>query len=67
MEGLLEEHEKLSEKCNLSKSVEDVQKTIDLLVKARDSIIASMFLWFLSGRSVRSMLIRNLKTRIALR
>ena len=42
MEALLEEHEKLSRKGNLSKSVEDVQKTIDLLVRARDSIAASM-------------------------
>lgn len=41
METLLEEHEKLSRKGNLSKSVEDVQKTIDLLVKARDSIVAN--------------------------
>ncbi len=43
MEALLEEHEKLSRKGNLSKSVEDVQKTIDLLVKARDSIATSTF------------------------
>ena len=43
MEALLEEHEKLSRKGNLSKSLEDVQKTIDLLVKARDSIAASIF------------------------
>lgn len=43
MEALLEEHEKLSRKGNLSKSVEDVQKTIDLLTKARDSIVASTF------------------------
>lgn len=53
METLLEEHEKLSRKGNLSKSVEDVQKTIDLLVKARDSIVASTFCSFslvLSGR-----------------
>ena len=42
MEALLEEHEKLSRKGNLSKSVEDVQKTIDILVRARDSIAASM-------------------------
>ena len=42
MEALLEEHEKLCNKGNLSKSVEDVQKTIDLLVKARDSIASSM-------------------------
>ena len=41
MEALLEEHEKLVKKGNLSKSVEDVQKTIDLLVQARESIAAS--------------------------
>lgn len=54
MEALLEEHEKLSSDGNLSKSVEDVQKTIDLLIKARDSIAASMFCspWLQSGRSV---------------
>ena len=43
MEALLEEHEKLLGKGNLSNSLEDVQKTIDLLVKARDSIAASTF------------------------
>ena len=43
MEALFEEHEKLSRKGNLSKSLADVQKTIDLLVKARDSIAASTF------------------------
>ncbi|CAF9911075.1 MAG: L-arabinitol 4-dehydrogenase [Alectoria fallacina] len=41
MEALLEEHEKLCRKGNLSKSVEDVQKTIDLLVRARESIAAN--------------------------
>lgn len=41
MEALLEEHEKLVKKGNLSKSVEDVQKTIDLLVQAREAIAAS--------------------------
>jgi hypothetical protein len=40
MEALLEEHEKLARKSNLSKSVEDVQNTIDLLVQARESIAA---------------------------
>ena len=38
MEALLEEHEKLARKSNLSKSVDDVQKTIDLLAQARESI-----------------------------
>lgn len=43
MEGLLEENEKLSAKYNLAKSVEDVQKTINLLTKARDDMVASTF------------------------
>ena len=43
MEAILEEHDKLLRKGTLSKSLEDVQKTIDLLVKARDSIAASTF------------------------
>lgn len=43
MESILAEHEKLVKKGNLSKSVDDVQKTIDLLIKARDSIAASTF------------------------
>ena len=41
METLFEEHRKLSTTGNLSKSLEDVQKTIDLLTKARDTIVAS--------------------------
>lgn len=41
MDALLEELERLSERGNLSRSVDDVQKTIDLLVKARDSISTS--------------------------
>jgi hypothetical protein len=41
MEAIFEEHEKLSAKHNLARSVEDVQKTIDLLTKARDAIAAS--------------------------
>jgi len=41
MEALLEEHEKLVKRGSLSKSLGDVQKTIDLLVQARDSIATS--------------------------
>lgn len=41
MDALLEELEKLSQRGNLFKSLDDVQKTIDLLVKARDSISTS--------------------------
>lgn len=41
MDTLLEELERLSKRGNLSKSLDDVQKTIDLLVKARDTISAS--------------------------
>ncbi|MCJ1469990.1 hypothetical protein MMC07_008635 [Pseudocyphellaria aurata] len=38
MEALSKEHDKLLAKGNLSKSVEDVQKTIDLLKRARDAV-----------------------------
>lgn len=41
MEVLFKEHDKLLTKGNLSKSVEDVQKTIDLLKRARDAVAAS--------------------------
>jgi hypothetical protein len=41
MEAIFEEHEKLSAKHNLARSVEDVQKTIDLLTKAREAIAAN--------------------------
>lgn len=41
MDTLLEELERLSKRGNLSKSLDDVQKTIDFLVKARDTISAS--------------------------
>ena len=41
MESLLEEHEKLVESASLSNSLHDVQKTINLLVEARDAIRAS--------------------------
>lgn len=64
MEALLEEYEKLSRKGNLSKSLEDVQKTIDLLVKARDSIAACTFLSLSGdflGRILRNMLIMTLR------
>ena len=67
MEALLEEHEKLSRRGSLSKSLEDVQKTIDLLVKARDSIVASVFFSFSPHvLSLRNTLIVLLKTRMAL-
>jgi len=38
MDSLLEEHEKLSKKAPLSKGLHDVQQTIDMLIKARNSI-----------------------------
>ncbi|MCJ1322898.1 hypothetical protein MMC15_008248 [Xylographa vitiligo] len=38
MDSLLEEHEKLSRKAPLSKSLQDVQQTIDMLISARNSI-----------------------------
>lgn len=37
----MQEHSRLATTGNLSKSVDDVQKNIDLLVKARESIAAS--------------------------
>lgn len=40
MEALLAEHERLSKSGTLRKSLDDVQKTIDLLVKARERIAA---------------------------
>lgn len=40
MEALLAEHERLSKSGTLQKSLDDVQKTIDLLVKARERIAA---------------------------
>ena len=43
MDVLRQEHEGLVQKANLGKSVEDVQKTIDLLIKARESIATSMY------------------------
>jgi len=41
MESLIKEQEKMAAGSNLSKSVEDVQKTLDLLLKARETIAAS--------------------------
>ena len=38
MDPLLLEHERLVKKGNLSKSIDDVQATINLLAKARKSI-----------------------------
>lgn len=38
MDTLKTEHEKLQKKGNLSKSINDVQKTIDLLIKARAQV-----------------------------
>lgn len=44
MDVLQQEHERLSKNSNLSKSIDDVQNTIDLLLKARDTITAGMWL-----------------------
>ena len=41
METVFDEHTKLLAKGTLAKSLEDTQKTIDLLVKARNTIQAS--------------------------
>lgn len=43
MDTLYETHEKLAKNGNLSKSLQDVQKTLDMLVKARSSIAASKY------------------------
>ncbi|KAH0358703.1 hypothetical protein KCU89_g19484, partial [Aureobasidium melanogenum] len=40
MESLRLEQDKLDKKGNLSKTIDDVQKTIDLLVAARETIAA---------------------------
>ena len=42
MDVVSEELEKLSRNGSLSKSLEDVQQTIDLLVKARDTIAVGL-------------------------
>jgi hypothetical protein len=43
MDALGEEYEKLSKRDNLSGSLADVQKTIDMLTRARDSIAESKY------------------------
>lgn len=43
MDSLKTEHEKLQKKGNLNKSINDVQKTIDLLLKARAQIAEGAF------------------------
>lgn len=40
MDSLLAEHERLSKSGTFSKSLDDIQKTIDLLVNARETIAA---------------------------
>ncbi|KAL9009848.1 MAG: hypothetical protein Q9173_005151 [Seirophora scorigena] len=41
MEALLAEHERLSKSGTFTKTLDDIQKTIDLLVKARETIAAN--------------------------
>ncbi|KAI4088274.1 MAG: hypothetical protein LQ344_006188 [Seirophora lacunosa] len=41
MDALLAEHERLSKSGTFTKTLEDIQKTIDLLVKARETIAAN--------------------------
>ncbi|KAI4146445.1 MAG: hypothetical protein LQ341_002077 [Variospora aurantia] len=62
MEGLLAEHERLSKSGTFTKSLDDIQKTIDLLVKARETIAASEmpFLSSIFQRENKSMLIVTL-------
>lgn len=43
MEALILEQKKLAKGGDLGKSLEDVQKTIDLLVNAREAITASVW------------------------
>lgn len=43
MEALIAEHERLSESGTLSKSLDEIQKTIDLLLKAREAVAASQY------------------------
>lgn len=43
MEPLFQDLEKITSRGNLSKSLEDVQKTIDLLSKARETVVASRY------------------------
>jgi E3 ubiquitin-protein transferase RMND5 len=46
MEALLADHARLENKGNLKKSIDDVQKIIDLLEAARESVITSKkILW----------------------
>jgi hypothetical protein len=43
MESLRLEQQKLDKKGNLSKTIGDVQKTIDLLTAAREAVAAGVF------------------------
>lgn len=43
MEPLFRELEKITTRGNLSKSLDDVQETIDLLTKAREAVVASRY------------------------
>jgi len=44
MESLQKEHERVEKKGSLKKSIDDVQKTIDLLLNARNAIAAGEYL-----------------------
>lgn len=59
MEALLEEHEKLGKRGSLSKSLGDVQKTIDLLVKARESIVNSKHSIFYTSFDYLNKILNN--------
>ena len=43
MEALQKEHDRLAQRSNLSKSINDIQKTIDLLKGAREAIANGTF------------------------
>lgn len=44
MDALLAEHARLENKGNLKKSIDDVQRIIDLLEAARENVVASKIL-----------------------
>lgn len=62
METLFVEHNKLSKKGSLSKAVDDVQKTLDLLKSARGTIATGQYAHYPSGHPLyfSDLLIRTM-------
>ena len=58
MDLLLQEHDQLASRSNLTRTIQDVQKTIDLLTRARDTVAEGMYTS--SSRSDRSSRPRKL-------